>query len=172
MLASGQVEPEDVARGEIGTGTDLLARRASMPHLEAAGVKDWHVLNREAARARMTQSAPDSQPSAATGNNPQQSAATAPGILPGPEPTAPELSPMEVVHRHQDGIVTFHVKNADGEFENLFGIRAEDLQDMFPGFKQQLEADAYYSLNAYYHPEKRRRARIKATQARRPDRLK
>lgn len=135
-------------------------------------MKDWHVLNREAARARMTQGAPDSQPSAATGNNPQQSAATAPGILPGPEPTAPELSPMEVVHRHQDGIVTFHVKNADGEFENLFGIRAEDLQDMFPEFKQQLEADAYYSLNAYYHPEKRRRARIKATEARRPDRLK
>jgi hypothetical protein len=92
-------------------------------------------------------------------------------MLPGPEPTGAELLPIEVVHRHQDGVITFHAKNADGTFENLFGIRAEDLQDMFPEFKQQLEVDAYYSLNAYYHPEKRRRTRLKATTARRPDRL-
>ena len=37
--------------------------------------------------------------------------------LPGPEPVAPEVAPILAVHRHSDGVVTFHRKRADGEFE-------------------------------------------------------
>lgn len=90
--------------------------------------------------------------------------------LPGPEPTAPQVSPIQAVHRHADGVISFHRKNADGSFENLFAIRAEHLQGMFPEFQSQLEADSFYSVNAFFHPEGRRR-RLNAIEARQRDRV-
>ncbi|MBZ5620052.1 MAG: hypothetical protein LAQ69_15205 [Acidobacteriia bacterium] len=97
-------------------------------------------------------------------------AVAAAGILPGAEPTGPESLPIQIVHRHPDGVITFHRKNTDGGFENLFAIRAEHLQGMFPEFRRELEKDSYFSINAFWHPQ-RQRARIKATEARRSDRL-
>ena len=90
--------------------------------------------------------------------------------LPGPEPTGPELLPIRAIHRHDDGVISFHRKNADGGFENLFAIRSEHLEGMFPEFRAQLEADSYFSVNAFWHRE-RGRQYLKATEARRPERL-
>src|SRR5690349_13321567 len=75
--------------------------------------------------------------------------------IPGPEPTGPELPPIRAIHRHADGVITFHRKTADG-FENLFGVRSEYLEGMFPEFQEQLECDSYFSINAFWHQEKNR----------------
>lgn len=53
-------------------------------------------------------------------------------ILPGPEPTGPELPPIQAIHRHVDGLISLHRKDAAGNFENLFAIRSEHLQACSP----------------------------------------
>ncbi len=90
--------------------------------------------------------------------------------LPGPEPPGPDWHPIRAIHRHSDGVITFHRKDAAGEFENLFGISSKYLEGMFPEIAEQLECDSYFSINAFYDPEKRRHY-IPATQARRSDNL-
>lgn len=72
-------------------------------------------------------------------------------VPPGPEPTKPELRALEVIHRHPASVVSFHRKTPAGHFENLFGIRREHLAGLFPEFEAQLETDAFFSINAYWH---------------------
>ena len=91
--------------------------------------------------------------------------------LPGPEPEAPEAPPLLAIHRHKDGVVTFHRKGEDpGTFENLYGIRPKDLPDLFPTFREALDRDSYFSINAFWHREKKKRL-LPATEARQPNRL-
>jgi hypothetical protein len=80
-----------------------------------------------------------------------------------------EFSPIEVIHRHSDGVVTFHKKEED-LFDNLFAIRAEHLSSILPDVRGQLESDAFMSMNAYWHREKNRHY-LSAVQCRRPNRL-
>lgn len=104
------------------------------------------------------------------GDQPQREHDGGVASLPGPEPTGPQWQPIRAIHRHTDGVITFHRKTADGEFENLFAISSKYLESMWPEFVDQLDTDTYFSINAYFHPEKRRHY-IAATQARKPDRL-
>ncbi len=90
--------------------------------------------------------------------------------LPGPEPAGPDWQPIRAIHRHSDGVITFHRKNAAGEFENLFGISSKYLESMFPEIAEQLETDSYFSINAFFSPEKGRHY-IAAAQARQPSKL-
>ncbi len=92
------------------------------------------------------------------------------GLLPGPEPTGPDVLPIQALHRHSDGVISFHCKTASGEFRNLFAVRAEHLASMFPEMRAQLEADSYYSVNAFWHREHRKRY-LDATESRQRDRL-
>jgi hypothetical protein len=91
--------------------------------------------------------------------------------LPGLEPQAPELGPMLALHRHADGILTFHRKSEEtGEFENLFGIRAKDLATAFPRFRHALDRNAFFSVNCFWHPD-RKREFFSAVQARQSNKL-
>ena len=78
-----------------------------------------------------------------------------PQNLPGPEPTGPELSPIIQLHRHPDGVITFARKTPDGAFHNIGGIRPAQLQSMFPQFREELERDSFFSVNAFFHWDKR-----------------
>ncbi len=91
-------------------------------------------------------------------------------MLPGPEPKGPESLAIATIHRHRDGIVTFHRKRTDGVFENLSGVRIGHLADVFPEFRQQLERDSYFSINAFWHPNVKRNY-FNAGEVRRSDRL-
>jgi hypothetical protein len=96
--------------------------------------------------------------------------ALTPEVLPGPEPSGPELAPIAAIHRHEDGVITFHRKIRD-RFENLWGIRANDLDSMFPQFREQLERDAYFSVNAFWSPEKGRKHYLPAARIRKTKNL-
>lgn len=50
------------------------------------------------------------------------------------EPTKPSLLPIVRLHRDHDGFVTFHRKDAYGRFEDMFAIRATELENYFPQF--------------------------------------
>lgn len=91
-------------------------------------------------------------------------------VLPGPEPYGPEFAPIAAIHRHADGVITFHRKQGD-DFQNLFGIRSNDLQGMFPEFREQLERDAHFSLNAFWSPEKGRKHYLPAARIRKSENL-
>lgn len=91
--------------------------------------------------------------------------------LSGPEPAGPEVLPLLAIHRHDDGVVTFHRKGSQaGTFENLFGIRPRDLPNLFPQFAKELDRDSYFSINAFWHPEQKKQM-LPATEARQPNRL-
>ena len=91
-------------------------------------------------------------------------------LLPGPEPETPDVTPLLAIHRHADGVVTFHSKGPSGKFDNLFGIRAKDLPGAFPTFRKNLDRDSFFSVNAYWHPDRRRQF-VSAVEARQPHRL-
>ena len=63
-------------------------------------------------------------------------------------PIAPDLNLLGAIHRHDDGVITFHEK-LDGQFKNLFAIRSEHLPRNFPEIVSQLDADAFMSMNAF-----------------------
>lgn len=63
----------------------------------------------------------------------------------------PELDPILAVHRAPDSFVTFHViKN--GKLINDCSVKVEALANSFPQFRNELERDAFYSLNAFWRP--------------------
>ena len=64
-------------------------------------------------------------------------------------PDAPDLKPVELLHRHHDGFVSFHRK-VDGKFEDLFSILARQLDGIFPQLSPLLERDSYFSINGFY----------------------
>jgi hypothetical protein len=61
------------------------------------------------------------------------------------------LAPIITLHRHKDGYVSFAVSRDDGDdFRPLVSIRAKDLANCFPAFREQLLKDAYVAINADY----------------------
>jgi len=68
-------------------------------------------------------------------------------------PTGPDWYPIAQIHRAHDGLITF-LQKGEGEEFHSFAIRAEDLQQYFPEFVEELEQDAYFSLHGMYRPEK------------------
>ena len=74
----------------------------------------------------------------------------------GDESTFPTLAHLEMIHRHPDGVVTFHRKQ-DDRFENLFGVRAQYLPQVFRDICADIESDAFMSINAYWHPSTNQR---------------
>ncbi len=94
------------------------------------------------------------------------------GLIPfAADCAGPDIGPILLIHRHVDGVITFHHKPAEGTFQNLFGIRAQYLAGMFPEFQRRLEHDSYYSINAYWYPEQNRHY-LPAAWVRKPERLK
>ena len=71
--------------------------------------------------------------------------------IPTPEDTShheePYSWPIELIHRGQDGHVTFHTKDG-GQWRDLFAVEARQLPLMFPEFKAQLAREAFFSLSA------------------------
>lgn len=72
----------------------------------------------------------------------------------------PDYFSIAAIHRANDGWVTFHAKvqtdQGEEEFRNLFSVSAETLTQWFPEFREELERDSFFSLNAFYrHPKAR-----------------
>jgi hypothetical protein len=61
------------------------------------------------------------------------------------------LDPILKVHRATDSYVTFH-KIRDGVMVNDCSLKVEALANYFPEFRDELDRDGYYSLNAFYKP--------------------
>lgn len=68
-----------------------------------------------------------------------------------PEPGGPFVDPIIQIHRGADGYVSIHRKHA-GRWEDVASIRVSDLQRVFPQLRRELEADSYFSINAFYRP--------------------
>lgn len=64
-------------------------------------------------------------------------------------PDAPDFRPIVQLHRGHDGFVSFHRKNGD-EWENLFSIKARELDSYFPQLLPTFENDSYYSINGMF----------------------
>jgi hypothetical protein len=91
--------------------------------------------------------------------------------LTGPEPQTPDVLALLEIHRHRDGVVTFHRKGTQpGQFENLFGVRAKDLPEIFASRREELDCDSYFSINAFWHRDQKRKV-LPASEVRQPDRL-
>jgi len=65
------------------------------------------------------------------------------------EPEAVDLLPIMRLHRAHDGHVTFHHR-VGGAFRDLVSVPADELEKWFPEFVAQLDADSYFSVNAFY----------------------
>jgi len=76
---------------------------------------------------------------------------TASPPVPFTEPNRPDVLPIIELHRQHDGYVSFHVKRGD-QFRDLFSIRADELETVFPSILAELQRDSYYSVNAAYRP--------------------
>lgn len=66
----------------------------------------------------------------------------------GDEPKGPTCGPIASLHRGHDGYISFHSKEGE-RWKNLACIRADALESMFPQFREAIERDAYFSINAY-----------------------
>jgi hypothetical protein len=67
----------------------------------------------------------------------------------------PDVSAILKIHRHQDGVITFHkLTNDDDDMEHLFAFQAQYLDGKFPEIHDRLTTDSYFSLNAYYYEER------------------
>ncbi len=66
-------------------------------------------------------------------------------------PEQPTLAPILALHRGHDGYVSFHRKNPEtGNHEDLFSIKATDLDGYFPQLLPIFEKDSYFSVNGFY----------------------
>jgi len=66
--------------------------------------------------------------------------------------------PILKLHRHGDGYINFVAKDGDGLCP-LYSIRADHLDAMLPGIREQLEKDAFVSLNASFRETWTRRSK-------------
>jgi hypothetical protein len=71
-------------------------------------------------------------------------------------PTRPDVAPVQAIHRGHDGFITFHRKEKDGAFKNLFAIRAAEIEAYFPQVLNELLTDSYFSLNGYWGIDRRK----------------
>jgi hypothetical protein len=61
----------------------------------------------------------------------------------------PEIGPIKVLHRHDDGYISFMVRDGD-DIGKRFAIRASELTEIFPEFTAHLIRDSFVSINAGY----------------------
>ena len=67
------------------------------------------------------------------------------------EPDRPDLLPIREIHRGHDAWITFHRKDPEtGQQRDLWGVRAEELEVIFPQLMPQLERDSFFSVNAFW----------------------
>jgi hypothetical protein len=57
-------------------------------------------------------------------------------------------APILYLHRHQDGYIAFATERDDGDFRPLVAIRAGELEEWFPLFRDQLLKDAFVGINS------------------------
>ena len=65
----------------------------------------------------------------------------------------PDYRPIKLLHRGNDGFISFHRKNGD-DFENLFSMKSNELETCFPQLLPALDVDSYFSVNAMYRANK------------------
>lgn len=66
----------------------------------------------------------------------------------GPTDSDPDVSLLRLIHRGDDGYVSFH-REQDGRFTNLFSVQAAHAKGMFPKLRKHLLRDAYFSINGF-----------------------
>jgi len=62
----------------------------------------------------------------------------------------PNVQPIQLIHRGLDSYVSFHRKEEDGAFVNLWSVKAEDLRMMFPQLVNDLLKDSFFSIHSFY----------------------
>jgi hypothetical protein len=70
---------------------------------------------------------------------------------------SPDMTPIDRIHRGNDGYITFHRKvrrNGEEDWDNLRSVQASKLAGMFPSFAADLTENGYFSLNAFYVPSR------------------
>ena len=70
-------------------------------------------------------------------------------LTPFVTPASPDVETIMALHRRNDGFISFHRKR-EGRFENLFSVPANMLEGLWDQFSEELEADSYFSINAFY----------------------
>lgn len=61
------------------------------------------------------------------------------------------IEPIKLIHRANDGVVTFHSKSVDGRFENLAAVRRDRLTvDAFDRVAPKLDTGGFFSINGFY----------------------
>jgi hypothetical protein len=58
-----------------------------------------------------------------------------------------QIASVSRLHRHLDGVISFAVKS-DDLFCPIFAVRADDLETVFPEFREHLFKNSYVSINA------------------------
>jgi hypothetical protein len=67
------------------------------------------------------------------------------------EPARPDPQLIDVLHRGNDGHITFTDRNALGQFQSLFSVRAKRMLEVFPEFiERHIDADAFYTINSMW----------------------
>jgi len=73
-------------------------------------------------------------------------------------PSEPDVSSLLRFHRAQDSYCTLHRKPTADTFTNLGAFLPEELEQIFPEMREELERDSYFSVNGYARPFKRGKA--------------
>ena len=63
------------------------------------------------------------------------------------EQTEPQLLPILLLHRHDDGYVVFSSKSGD-DMADQCAVRIDELQTYFPQYREQLLKDSFVGINA------------------------
>jgi hypothetical protein len=67
----------------------------------------------------------------------------------------PDAAALLKFHRAEDGYLTLHRKPAANSFVNLGAFLPNELDEIFPTFREELERDSYFSVNGYAFPLRR-----------------
>jgi hypothetical protein len=67
----------------------------------------------------------------------------------GKAPKGPTVDPILELHRGADSYVTFH-KFREGKIVSDCSVKVDALANYFPEFRDELDRDAYFSLNSFY----------------------
>jgi hypothetical protein len=70
-----------------------------------------------------------------------------------------QVASMLLLHRHQDGVISFAVES-EGRWRPVHAVRAQDLESMFPEFREQLLKDSFVSINAAHRMARRSSGRL------------
>jgi hypothetical protein len=74
---------------------------------------------------------------------------TSANLAPFIKPTEPDPWPINLLHRGHNGYISFSRNH--NQWQNLFSVRADELETLFPQFIQpHVDLDSYYSVNGYW----------------------